>query len=95
MIKANHRAVIIAVSLGLIHLAPKWGEHVIKHAWLVRLANLGRLLSGLPAPPVLVSSNDLYRLCMSSHTHSPMPIWKISNRPCPEIPMATQNTCRY
>lgn len=28
MIKANHRAVIIAVSLGLIHLAPKWGEHV-------------------------------------------------------------------
>ncbi|WP_302132068.1 hypothetical protein, partial [Comamonas thiooxydans] len=43
------------------------------------------LLGSRPAPPALVSGDDLNRLCMSSHTHSPMPISKISDGPCPEI----------
>ena len=55
------------------------------HAWFIRLANQGCLLGSRPAPPALVSGDDLNRFCIPSHTHSPMPISKISDGPCPEI----------
>lgn len=55
------------------------------HAWFISFANQGSLLGSRPAPPALVSGDDLNHFCMPSHTHSPMPISKISDGPCPEI----------